>query len=62
MNAYEIEGRTYQARNEYAAVKEAYKMATDWHLVEYLGRDAWVYNATFKSGKAVVVVSKMEVI
>jgi len=61
MNGYEIEGQRYEGRNEYEAVKEAYKMANRFELVEYLGYETWRYLAIFASGEAIVTVRRAEV-
>ena len=58
MNAYEIEGQRYEGRNEYEAVKKAYKMANGFELVGYVGYGTWRYNAIFASGEAIVTVKR----
>ena len=59
MNAYEIEGQRYEGRNEYEAVKEAYKMANGFELVGYVGYGTWRYMARFASGEAIVTVRRV---
>ena len=59
MNTYEIEGQRYEARNEYEAVKKAYKMASSWRLFKYICKNSWAYEAIFTSGRSMVVVSRI---
>lgn len=52
MNTYEIEGTLYEAKNEYDAVKQAYKMAYQIVFDDYAGNDGgsetWYYTAIFR--------------
>lgn len=52
MNTYEIEGTRYEAKNEYDAVKQAYKMADQIVFDGYAGNDGgsetWYYTAIFR--------------
>ncbi len=58
MNRYEIDGMYYEASNEYAAVKAAYKMAHHIEFGRYLENEAWEYWVIFSHGKARVIASK----
>lgn len=59
MNTYEIEGREYSVKNEYDALKQAYKMADRIEFGGYIGDDTWSYTAIFRSGKTNVRVKKV---
>jgi hypothetical protein len=63
MNTYEIEGRRYEAKNEYDAVKQAYKMADkivfDGYAGNHVGRETWYYTAEFRCGHAHVKVQRI---
>ena len=59
MNTYEIEGMLYEAKNEYLAVMQAYKMADRIIMAGYLGNETWDYMAMFRSGKANVTVKRV---
>lgn len=59
MNTYEIEGMTYEAENEYSAVKQAYPMALKFIQQKYLGNNTWQYKAVFAHGVARVIVTKI---
>ena len=43
-NSYLIESETYQAKNEYDAVKQAYKNAKQIKMIKYNGDDEWLYD------------------
>ncbi len=63
VNVYEIEGNLYTGRNEYEAVKEAYKMADNVEMTKYKGhqdgKDSWEYVANFRSGKTTTTVTRV---
>jgi len=59
MNTYEVEGRIYKARNEYDAVKKAYKMAKRIEWGGYVGDETWNYKAVFSCGKVNVMVRRV---
>lgn len=59
LNAYEINGRVYEAQNEYDAVKKAYKMANSVSMQKYIGNEVWLYVAKFSHGKAEVIVRRV---
>ena len=59
MNTYEIEGEQYTARNEYDAVKRAYRMALRYRMDSYLGHETWLYIAEFWHGRARIIVKKV---
>ena len=59
MNKYDIDGITYEAKNEYDATKKAFKTAESVGMAEYLGEDKWNYNVKFSHGKATVLVVRL---
>lgn len=59
MNTFWIEGREYKARNEYDAVKLAYKMANRVEQRGYIGDETWKYAAIFACGNATIIVRRV---